>query len=145
MMQNLKSPAIPSQETISLLMQQTTQLSYFAFFCLPGFFIVALTAVLPFNFFLQNNKGTENAFLSYIPFTLGCTFLLALLMSLLAVVILFGSGELKKQIAFFVRNPALEGSIYKKLKQLRFLRVLVVLLFICAAGVNIGLSFFIYL
>ncbi|MGL4668748.1 MAG: hypothetical protein ACRCWR_12580, partial [Saezia sp.] len=134
-----KNLALPKQQTISQLMQQASNLGYFTFFCLPGFFIIALTAILPFNIFVQNNQVQNNALIASIPLILGCTFLLALIMSMLAVVILFGSGDLKKQIAFFSRNPTLEKEINKKLKWLRVLRGAVVFLFICAATVNIGL------
>lgn len=147
---------ITERQSIATWLRQATILSYSSFFCLPGFLIVALTAVPSLNVFLQYKnaqlssnehemmmlvKSDETHMLiSFIPFILGLTFFFALLMGVLAIMILFLSGDLKKQIVFFARNPALEVDILYRLKRLRILRLLIIALFVFSAGVNLGLN-----
>ena len=138
------APSSKQANTPSLL-QQTSYLAYASFLCLPGFFVVVLTALLPFNTFIRSDKTTTEGIITYIPLILGGTFLLAIFMSLLALLLLLGSSELKKQIAL-AKNAMLNAAhIQRQMKRLRCLRTLIVCFFILAAGINIALNIAIYM
>lgn len=109
-----KQPYLPTLQIQKLIRN--------AIICLGSFLFVAITAAPSFNAFTaQNAPNLAQGVIAYVPLSLGISFLIALLASSLALIVLLVCQQLKADLKTQQKNSEKNlpcTTIYKNIKRL---------------------------
>lgn len=132
------SVATEIAKCFTLLHRQAHRLEYFAYFYFFSFFLIVFSAYVPFNSFQQAVRNSTDTNVSYVPLVLGVSFMLGMIVSMLALIQVLGAQNLQKisPSVSEVENQTQLAAMRMRITRLKRVSLAALALFATALAIN---------